>query len=85
MGPTTVPVASGAVSPTSPLAYTSDAPTVTLNGETVSNVPFSGLTPTVVGLYQIDFQVPADAAERRSDTGGQSAGVQRHSGHIARA
>ena len=24
--------------------------------------PFSGLTPTVVGLYQIDFQVPADAA-----------------------
>jgi len=62
MGPTTVPVASGAVSPTSPLAYTSDTPTVTLNGETVSNVPFSGLTPTVVGLYQIDFQVPADAA-----------------------
>ena len=60
--PTTVPVASGAVSPTSPLAYTSDTPTVTLNGETVSNVPFSGLTPTVVGLYQIDFQVPADAA-----------------------
>jgi uncharacterized protein (TIGR03437 family) len=61
MGPTTVPVASGAVSPSSPLAYTSDAPTVTLNGETVSNIPFSGLTPTVVGLYQIDFQVPADA------------------------
>jgi uncharacterized protein (TIGR03437 family) len=62
MGPTTVPVASGAVSPSLPLASTSDAPTVMLNGDTVSNVPFSGLTPTVVGLYQIDFQVPADAA-----------------------
>ena len=61
MGPTTVPVASGAVSPSSPLAKTTDAPTVTLNGETISNIPFSGLTPTVVGLYQIDLQVPADA------------------------
>jgi uncharacterized protein (TIGR03437 family) len=61
MGPTTVPVASGAVSPSSPLAYTSDAPTVTLNGETVSNILFSGLTPTLAGLYQIDLQVPADA------------------------
>jgi uncharacterized protein (TIGR03437 family) len=61
MGPTTVPVASGAVSPSSPLAYTSDAPTVTLNGETVSNILFSGLTPTLAGLYQIDLQVPMDA------------------------
>jgi uncharacterized protein (TIGR03437 family) len=54
-------VASGAVSPTSPLAYTSDAPTVTLNSETVTNILFSGLTPTLAGLYQIDLQVPADA------------------------
>jgi uncharacterized protein (TIGR03437 family) len=61
MGPTTVPVASGAVSPSMPLAYTSEVPTVTLNGETVSNIPFSGLTPTVVGLYQIDLQIPLDA------------------------
>ena len=61
MGPTTVPVASGAVSPTSPLAYTSDAPAVTLNSEAVSNILFSGLTPTLAGLYQIDLQVPGDA------------------------
>jgi uncharacterized protein (TIGR03437 family) len=61
MGPTNVPVASGAVSPTSPLAQTTDVPTITLNGEAVTNVLFSGLTPTLAGLYQIDLQVPANA------------------------
>jgi uncharacterized protein (TIGR03437 family) len=62
MGPTTVPVASGAAAPSSnPLASTSDAPTITLNGEAVINIAFSGLTPTLAGLYQIDLQVPGDA------------------------
>jgi uncharacterized protein (TIGR03437 family) len=61
MGPTTVPVASGAVSPTDPLAQTTDAPTITLNSEAVTVIAFSGLTPTLAGLYQIDLQVPADA------------------------
>lgn len=60
MGPTTVPVASGVGSPFSPLAQTVDAPTITLNSEPVSFL-FSGLTPGLVGLYQIDLQVPADA------------------------
>ena len=61
MGPTTVPVASGAASPSSPLDATVNQPTITLNGAAVSNVYFSGLTPTLAGLYQIDLQVPADA------------------------
>jgi uncharacterized protein (TIGR03437 family) len=61
MGPTTVPVASGTASPSSPLDATADPPTITLNGEAVPNVYFSGLTPTLAGLYQIDLQVPADA------------------------
>jgi uncharacterized protein (TIGR03437 family) len=62
MGPTTVPVASGAASPSSaPLANTLDAPTITLNSEAVTNIAFSGLTPTLAGLYQIDLQVPGDA------------------------
>jgi len=61
MGPTTVPVASGVAAPSSPLAQTVDAPTITLNAESVS-VLFSGLTPGLAGLYQIDLQVPADAA-----------------------
>jgi len=43
-----------------PLAQTVDAPTVTLNSETVS-FSFSGLTPGFAGLHQIDLQVPADA------------------------
>jgi len=60
MGVTTVPVASGAGSPSSPLAQTVEAPTITLDSEPVS-VLFSGLTPALAGLYQIDLQVPADA------------------------
>ncbi len=60
MGATTVPVASGAGSPSSPLAKTVEVPTITLNSEPVS-VLFSGLTPGRAGLYQIDLQVPADA------------------------
>lgn len=60
MGATTVPVASGAGSPSSPLAKTVEVPTITLNSEPVS-VLFSGLTPGLAGLYQIDLQVPADA------------------------
>jgi uncharacterized protein (TIGR03437 family) len=61
MGPTTVPVVSGVASPSSPLDSTVNQPTITLNGEAVTNVYFSGLTPTLAGLYQIDLQVPADA------------------------
>ena len=61
MGPTTVPVASGAASPSSPLDATTNQPTITLNGAAVSNVYFSGLTPTLAGLYQIDLQIPANA------------------------
>ena len=60
MGPTTVPVASGAASPGGDnLAYVSDTVTMTING-TVVHTSFAGLTPTLVGLYQVDFQVPAD-------------------------
>jgi uncharacterized protein (TIGR03437 family) len=62
MGATSVPVASGAPAPSSPLAETINAPTVTLNSESVS-VRFSGLTPGLAGLYQIDLQVPSDAPD----------------------
>ena len=60
MGATTVPVTSGDPAPSSPLARTVDAPSITLNAEPVS-FAFSGLTPGLAGLYQIDLQVPADA------------------------
>jgi uncharacterized protein (TIGR03437 family) len=62
MGATTVPVASGAASPVSPLAQTQTTPTITLNSESITPL-FSGLTPGLAGLYQVDFQVPADAPD----------------------
>ena len=35
-------------------------PTVSVGGET-ANILYAGLAPTLIGVYQIDFQVPADA------------------------
>jgi uncharacterized protein (TIGR03437 family) len=62
MGPTNPSVASGVLSPGPPsLASVTVQPTVTVDSET-STVLFAGLTPGFVGLYQIDFQVPANAS-----------------------
>jgi large repetitive protein len=59
MGETTVPVASGAPSPADPLAspLPADSPVLTINGA-VYPIYFAGLTPGLVGLYQMNFQVP---------------------------
>jgi uncharacterized protein (TIGR03437 family) len=35
-------------------------PTVTIGGKTASEVPFHGLAPYNVGLYQLNVVVPAD-------------------------
>jgi uncharacterized protein (TIGR03437 family) len=61
LGATTVAVADGAASPSDPpgLAYASVQPTLTLNGTPVP-ISFAGLTPTLVGLFQINFQLPAN-------------------------
>jgi uncharacterized protein (TIGR03437 family) len=58
LGQTTVPVASGAASPSSPLAMPSATPVLTINGTQYPTL-FAGLTPGLVGLYQMNFQVPA--------------------------
>ena len=47
--------------PASPLAKVTNQPTVTVASQPAS-VAFAGLTPGFVGLYQIDFQVPASVA-----------------------
>jgi uncharacterized protein (TIGR03437 family) len=60
MGATNPAVASGAASPTSPLAKVTAQPTVMLDSQSCT-VTFAGLTPNFVGLYQIDFQVPSNA------------------------
>jgi len=57
LGATDIPVASGAASPLDPLARVVDTPVMTMNGNTIP-VQFAGLTPGLVGLYQINFQVP---------------------------
>jgi uncharacterized protein (TIGR03437 family) len=61
MGPTNPAVKSGAETPTAPLSYVTEQPTVTVGSQT-STVLFAGLTPGFVGLYQIDFQVPTGAS-----------------------
>ncbi len=59
MGPTNPSVTSGSPTPLQQILVTQQ-PTVSLGGETV-NVTYAGLTPTGIGLYQINFMVPADA------------------------
>jgi large repetitive protein len=63
MGLTNPAVASGTASPSSNLPVLLDTPTLTLNGAPVpaANIIFAGLTPTLVGLYQVDFTVPSSA------------------------
>ncbi len=77
MGLTDNPVASGQPSPGSPnLARPTDSPKLTLNGTNIP-VSFAGLIPTLVGLYQVNFQVPANTPNGDlqlvlTQTGGQS-------------
>jgi uncharacterized protein (TIGR03437 family) len=58
LGDTNATPASGAASPGSPLAQPMDPPVLTINGAP-SPLLFAGLTPGLVGLYQMNFQVPA--------------------------
>ncbi|HLG97675.1 MAG TPA: hypothetical protein VKX49_15275 [Bryobacteraceae bacterium] len=61
LGAVSPAVADGAGAPSSPLANTVAAPSVTIGGKP-ANVFFSGLSPGFVGLYQIDAIVPAGVA-----------------------
>jgi uncharacterized protein (TIGR03437 family) len=59
MGLTDTPVGTGAQAPSSPLAAVNISASVAVDGERAP-VLFAGLTPGFIGLYQINFQVPAD-------------------------
>ncbi len=61
LGPVNNGPATGEPSPAEPLARTRVVPTVTIGGRP-AEVNFSGLAPGYVGLYQLNVQVPADAA-----------------------
>ncbi len=58
LGPVTNQPSTGSPSPLSPLAATTTTPVVTI-GNQQAQVLFSGLTPTAIGLYQIDILVPS--------------------------
>jgi len=58
LGAVTNQPATGAASPSEPLAWTAATPTATIGGAGAL-VTFSGLAPGAVGLYQVNVQVPA--------------------------
>jgi uncharacterized protein (TIGR03437 family) len=58
--------ATGAAAGVSPLSKTLTTPEVRVSGR-AAEVFFSGLSPGSVGLYQINFRVPADAPSGAAD------------------
>jgi uncharacterized protein (TIGR03437 family) len=60
LGPVSTPQSSGDPSSSTQLVYTSTSPTVTIGGSPTGPI-FSGLTPGIVALYQVNVSVPADA------------------------
>lgn len=59
LGTTKPRVASGQASPSSPPAQTVSAVTAYIGGQR-AGVEFAGLTPGLVGLYQVNVRIPAD-------------------------
>jgi uncharacterized protein (TIGR03437 family) len=60
MGATNPSVLSGTPAPSTPLAHAVTQPTVTVGGQNAP-VAYAGLSPGIVGVYQIDFTVPTTA------------------------
>jgi uncharacterized protein (TIGR03437 family) len=60
-GRVTPPVEDGAAAPAQPLPATLAAPAVYLDGRLIP-VTFSGLTPGVAGLWQVNAAIPMDAS-----------------------
>jgi uncharacterized protein (TIGR03437 family) len=64
LGATNPAPAPGAPAPANPPAQTLETPVV-LIGETPARVLFSGLTPGLAGVYQVNIEVPANLAPNR--------------------
>src|ERR1017187_9726576 len=60
LGPVDAPQSSGDPASSTQLVYTIATPTVTIGGDPAPPF-FSGLTPGIVALYQVNVTVPADA------------------------
>ena len=67
-------VPSGSLAPSEPLAHTVLLPTIRIDGREAA-VRFSGLTPGFVGLYQVNFVVPAETRTGRVPFVIESGGV----------
>ena len=67
LGPTDPTVAAGIPSPARPLVLTRIPPTVRIGNQTAV-VQFSGLAPGLVGLYQVNAEIPADVARDADGT-----------------
>ena len=79
LGAVDVPTVAGTTAPSSPLARTANPVTVTIGGRNAT-VLFSGLTPSTVGLYQVNALVPegvtpGSAVELLLSTAGRSSGA----------
>jgi hypothetical protein len=74
MGATDVYVPSGAGSPLNPLAHPLAMPSLTVNGAPVP-VLFAGLTPGLVGTYQINFQLPQGLPTGRVQVAASQSGI----------
>jgi uncharacterized protein (TIGR03437 family) len=61
LGPLNTPQSSGDPVSSTDLVYTNATPTVTIGGIPAEAPLFSGLTPGIVALYQVNVTVPADA------------------------
>jgi uncharacterized protein (TIGR03437 family) len=66
LGAVTSQPATGAPASGNPLSWTKTVPTVTIGGVTATGVPFYGLAPGFVGLYQVNALVPAASAKGTS-------------------
>jgi uncharacterized protein (TIGR03437 family) len=61
LGPVSPAIQTGQLTPLGTLYNTTNQPTVTV-GSSSASVSFAGLAPNFVGLYQINFTVPAGIA-----------------------
>ena len=61
LGAVSNPPAPGTAASNNPLSHTLSTPKVTIGGD-AATVSFAGLSPGYVGLYQVNAQIPADAA-----------------------